>query len=237
LTANVEVEIIRADVRTFDGLAGLSDVLSPEESRRHAAFKVREPAETFLLSRALLRRELSKRLSLPPSGIVFEVRTSGKPDLRRPSAEMPDWRFSVSHTGPHVALAFALGADIGVDIERWDRLTHPLDIASRYFTPREQQGLRAASPDDLPRAFFAGWTRKEAIVKARGSTMSESLDTVSVDLDPLSVHPGYVDALNRAPCRITAFDWAPERLIGAVAVMGDAIPLPRIQVCDSARFD
>ena len=95
MTANVEVEIIRADVRTFSGLAGMREFLSPDESRRHDAFKVREAAETFLLSRALLRLELSKRLNLFPSGLVFDVRTSGKPDLRRPSANAPD---SVSYT-------------------------------------------------------------------------------------------------------------------------------------------
>ena len=237
LSGVIEVDVVRANAATFPHLTDLRPLLSRDEAARYEAFKVREAATTFLLARALLRRELSDRLRIEPAAVAFSLRGSGKPDLTRPSADSPDWRFSVSHTGPHVAIAFALGADVGLDIERVDRLTNPLDIASRYFTAREQRGLRAATTDAVPRAFFAGWTRKEAIVKARGSTMSESLDSVSVDLDPAAGHPSYEDARDRPVCRLTSFEWPADRLIGAVAVIGSSHPVLRVTVCDAVRMD
>jgi len=143
----------------------------------------------------------------------------------------------VSHTGPHLAIAFAPGADVGIDIEPLDRDAKPLVIAKRYFTPREYEALSASSEEARTAAFFAGWTRKEAIVKARGGTMAESLNTLSVDLDPLAVHPGYEDTLARPLCRLTAFTLPDRDLIGAVAICSDLAPRLRFRILSSASFD
>ena len=235
-----EVEVVRTHLHDFPDLGRFHAVLSEDERSRAAGYKLEEPRGVFVLARGLLRLELAKRLGAEAPALRFEVRPSGKPDLRRDHPGRPDWRFSVSHTGPHVAIAFALGADVGLDIERLDREVKPLDIARRYFTPREVEALRATAEGERTRAFFAGWTRKEAVVKARGLTMSESLDTLTVDLDPAAVQPAHEDAADappRAVCRLTAFLLPDANLIGAAALCGDQPPGLRFQVLSRARFD
>lgn len=235
-----DVEVVLARLEDFPDLSRFRAVLAEDERSRAAGYKIEGPGNTFVLARGLLRLELGRRLGVDARGIGFDVRESGKPDLRRPDASAPDWRFSVSHTGPHVAIAFASGIDVGIDIERLDREVRPLDIAQRYFTSREFSALQATAEDARATAFLAGWTRKEAVVKARGLTMAESLSTLTVDLDPHATHPGHEDAPEapaRPPCRLTAFllpDW---KLIGAAALCGDQPPRLRFTVVSGARFD
>lgn len=234
----IDVDIVRARLRDFADLHRLRAILSPQERSRADAHKFDEPRDSFILTRGLLRIELAGRLGLPAAGIHFESRPSGKPDLRSDIANPPEWRFSVSHTGAEVALAFARGTDVGIDIEPLDRRMDPLAIAKRYFTPRELEALLALPSDARARAFIAGWTRKEAIVKARGDTMAASLASLSVDLDPSNPRPGYDDSIPGRPvCRLAAIEFKDENLIGAVAVCGAAAPRLEVRVRSGASFD
>jgi len=236
----MNVEIVRARLADFVDLSRFRSALSADERARAAAYKIEEARDVFILARGLLRLELSKRLGLDPSEIRFDIRPSGKPDVRADPPSRPDWRFSVSHSGSHVAIAFARGVDIGVDIERLGRRLNPLEIAKRYFTPTELEALQGCAEEARVRAFFAGWTRKEAIVKARGHTMAQSLTTLSVDLNPEATHPGYQDAPSvpeRPVCRLIAFEFKAESLIGAVAIQASATPRLRIDVLSATAFD
>ena len=240
MTGEIEVDVIHARVEPRMDLERFAAVLNAEEQGRARGYRIQESGAVFTLARGLLRLELARRLGAPPHAIQFGLRASGKPDLLPGDSHWPDWRFSVSHTGSHVALAFTRGADVGIDIERADRKTNPLDIARRYFTASELRTLTDAPEADRLRFFFAGWTRKEAIVKARGITMAESLTTLSVDLDPAAVHPGYEDAPeveDRAACRVTAFALEDLELVGAVAVLGDQAPRLAATVLKASRFD
>jgi 4'-phosphopantetheinyl transferase len=229
----IEVEVIRAHVADVPDLQPYRAVLIEDERRRADAYRIEETRATFTLARGLLRLELARRLGCPPSDVAFDLRPSGKPDLRRADPARPDWRFSVSHTGPHVALAFARATDIGIDIERLDRAVAPLAIARRYFTAEEFASLEAMKEEQRPRAFFAGWTRKEAVVKARGGTMAESLTTLNVSLDPEALHPEFADSKDAAPrlaARLSTFEFPALNLMGAVAVCSKLPPRLRISV-------
>jgi|CXWL01.1.fsa_nt_gi 4'-phosphopantetheinyl transferase len=233
MTEAIEVEVIRAHVADVPDLQPYRAALTEDERRRADAYLTEEPKGTFTLARGLLRLELAKRLGCALTDIAFDLRSSGKPDLRPTDPARPDWRFSVSHTGPHVALAFARATDVGIDIERLDRTVAPLAIARRYFTALEFASLMALPEDERPRAFFAGWTRKEAVVKARGGTMAESLTTLSVSLDPEALHPGFADSKDAPPrltARLTTFEFPALSLMGAVAVCSDQPPRLRISV-------
>jgi 4'-phosphopantetheinyl transferase len=240
LTDPFEVDVVAAHLADWPDLSGVDAVLAADERARAARFKVEGARDVFVLARGLLRLELAKRLGLGPGEIQFDLRPSGKPDVRPGPRETPDWRFSVSHTGPSVVIAFALGVDVGVDIERIDRKVSPLEIARRYFTPAELESLERLPSDVRVRAFFAGWTRKEAIVKARGHTMADSLATLAVDLDPSSEHPGYEDLPSAPPrpaCRLTAFEFHDRTLVGALALQSNRTPRLRFRVRPGAGFD
>ena len=236
----LEVEVLRAQLGDIADLAPYERVLTPEETARAHGYKLPEPRRVFILARGLLRLELGKRLRCEPGDIEFDVRPSGKPDVRRTDAGQADWRFSVSHTGPHAAIAFCRGTDVGLDIERLDRTVAPLAIAKRYFTPAELAALKTWPEAQRSRAFLAGWTRKEAVVKARGLTMAESLTTLSVGLDPDDLHPSHEDSKGvppRAACRLTTFEFDALRLIGAVALVSAQPPRLRFRVVNGAAFD
>lgn len=235
-----EVEVVRAHLADFPDLTRFAAVLAEDERARARGYKIQEPGNVFTLARGLLRTELARRLGTFTGDLHFDLRASGKPDLRPGGPRRPDWRFSVSHTGPHVAIAFALGVDVGIDIERIDRAVNPLHIARRYFTAEELRSLESFPAEARTRAFLAGWTRKEAIVKARGGTMAGSLTTLSVDLDPTSTHPRSDDvpAVPPAPvCRLTAFAFPELNLIGAVALRSERTPRLKFEVLSGTRFD
>ena len=236
----LEVDVLRAQIGDVPDLGPYESVLTTTEIARANSYKLPEPRRMFILTRGLLRLELAKRLRCEPGEIHFDLRSSGKPDIRRTGPDQPDWRFSVSHTGPHAAIAFCRGTDVGLDIERLDRTVEPLAIAKRYYTPAELAALKSWPDADRSRAFLAGWTRKEAIVKARGATMAESLTTLSVGLDPDDLHPTYKDSQGvppRAACHLTTFEFGALKLIGAVALVSAQPPRLRFRVVNGAAFD
>ena len=58
------------------------------------------------------------------------------------------------------------------------------DLAKTCFSPAEQAALAAVPAEQRKRAFFAGWTRKEAFLKALGDGLSRPLDSFTVSLAP-----------------------------------------------------
>jgi 4'-phosphopantetheinyl transferase len=118
-------------------------------------------------------------------------------------------------------LALVRGREIGVDAEKIRPQPDAQKLAKRFFSALEQRFLEKLSGDELQRAFFRCWTRKEAYIKAKGEGLSLPLHAFDVSLgddqpaalvgtrpDPtesgrwtlydLSVGPGYSAALAAA---------------------------------------
>ena len=68
-------------------------------------------------------------------------------------------------------VAVSLNAPVGIDVEALRPIENMLSIAGFYFSEAELQELLSIRPEDRCRAFYAGWTRKEAFVKATGEGM------------------------------------------------------------------
>ena len=122
----------------------------------------------FVVARGVLRTLLGDYLGRHPGSLGFGYNPYGKPHL----AGNSEVRFSTSHSHGLVLLAFARGRDVGVDIERVRADLGLEGIAARCFSPKEIASLHPLRNGLRERAFFACWTRKEALAKAEGKGLA-----------------------------------------------------------------
>ena len=180
--AEVHVWTMRLDA-SLGALGDLEAGLSPAERAAQARYVRPRDRAMFALSHATRRALLGAYVGVPPSALAFATSAHGKPHL---DAIATDVRFNVSHSGDVALLAVARGRQLGVDVEEI-RASADLDAISRaQFSPCEQSDLhRAGTSDDAKvRAFFACWSRKEAVIKAIGLGLSFPLDAFDVAIDP-----------------------------------------------------
>lgn len=161
----VHVWYLRTDVHD-EILHDLHRLLLPDERRRADAFRVEPARRCFIATRAVLRRLLAAYLRTAPHDVRIEGARRGKPALK--GRTTLDLRFNVAHSGIHAAFAFALGAEVGIDIETIRPLSALDRLARRILGPAEADALRSRPPGERNRLMFRLWTRKEALVKAAG---------------------------------------------------------------------
>ncbi|MFE0733496.1 4'-phosphopantetheinyl transferase family protein [Streptomyces sp. NPDC058855] len=162
----------------------------PDDLARSRALRGAPLRHRFLASRLLLRRTLGAVSGRDP-GTVTLARTA----LGRPYApDLPELDFSLSHTGPLMAVAVLRGGRVGVDVERTGRAMTTLE--HRMCTPHERaaldaRGLRGAARD---RELLRLWTLKEAYVKALGTGLRHPLRRLGLDPADPAGHPAPPDA-------------------------------------------
>lgn len=200
-----------------------TSLLSPDERRRAERYREGEPRRRFVFSRTLLRQVLGICLNVVPNALCFGYQPRGKPFLSQPSS-CCDLRFNVSHSGRLVAIVLAIGREVGVDLESIQRLDDWAPLAARIFSSRELDKIHALPAPLQREAFFNGWTRKEAYLKATGEGLIDDLPSVGV-----SFIPGQEALLRRVPDgSVVARRWTireiplPPGFAGAVAFENDA---------------
>jgi len=161
----------------------LAAPLSGEERARAARFHFAHDRERYIARRGILRRLLGSYLEVDPRKVVLSSGRYGKPTLA-PSTGGPQPGFNLSHSDGIALYAFAWNRRIGIDVERVRSDIDHRGLAARFFSPGEQDGMGHVSEADLPACFFACWTRKEAVVKARGVGLSLPLHTFEVSIRP-----------------------------------------------------
>lgn len=210
----VEVRFIRLNappglVERLDGL------LDEDEQLRARRFRFPHLTAAFVQSHAALRILVGQRLGIDPRNLAFSCGPFGKPDLLK----VEKFEFNLSHSGGMAGVAFAFGCQIGVDVETHREAADWDAIVERYFSAAEIEEFRGIEAGLRVQAFYNGWTRKEAYIKARGGGLSIPLDSFSVNLrpgtapamvhvaedsegretrwqlQPLEVEPGYAGAL------------------------------------------
>lgn len=152
--------------------------LSQEERARADRFFRREDRERFLGSHAALRLILARHCDLRPQDLTFRQEPGGKPVLT--PGQRAGLHFNLAHSGPYALIGVSTVAPIGVDVEAIRPIGDPLAIARAHFHSTEIAALVRAPRDQLVRAFFRCWTRKEAVVKALGAGLALPLDTFCV---------------------------------------------------------
>ncbi len=163
--------IAHVDWQDSLSLAG-QGLLTAAEQARMAAFRVDPARKSFVLGRSILRHGLALATGAKASGITVSIEPTN-----RPVAPETAWHFSITHSGPWVAVAFSRWK-IGCDLEIGGNLrsTDLAGLARQVFCPLEIDRLAAlaAQPEDQ-RAFFLNvWRRKEAVLKATGLGMAGS---------------------------------------------------------------
>jgi len=224
----VHVWRIRLDVS--DKLAArFEPTLAADERERADRFRTAELRRRFVAGRGALRALLGAYLGIEPALVAFSYGHRGKPSLATPGVE-----FNLAHTDDLALCALTVGRAVGVDVERLRPMDDAERIIARYFTSRECLEFLEHPRAERASAFFRGWTRKEAFLKATGEGLAASLDSFEVSLDAggarllrvgddpdaarrwslvdVDVEPGFVAALAvEGPIEaVFVRDWKPE---------------------------
>jgi len=164
-------------------LARLRASLDADELERMRHLRSESLRHQFLVARGMQRRVLAAYgTGIEPQELRFVAGAQGKPNLA-PAFESLNLQFNVAHTAGLVALAVSREPVLGVDVENVVVRTAPLDIANRYFTAAESEGLAALPPEARPARFYALWTLKESWLKALGQGLAAGLGNASFALD------------------------------------------------------
>ena len=186
--STIQVHVWKVELNQPPGVVlTLRQSLAPDELARAKRFRLDRDRRRFIVGRAALRDIVSRYLSTDPSHIRFIYGDRGKPrlDTGQSSCDTDsELCFNLSHSGELALVAIALGRQVGIDVEFLDPTVDRELLARGSFTPQEQAQL-AALPEPLQlRAFFEGWTRKEAFLKVSGQGLSTPLVQIEVSLIP-----------------------------------------------------
>lgn len=201
--------------------AGWAGLLTSEERARVERKRMPADRQRELTSRAVQRQLLGGYLGLRPEAVAFATEQRGKPVL---AGALPGARleFNLSHSGDWSLLAFVWNHPVGADIERWRDLERD-DLVRQFFAPAEQGEWAGIPPEGRRAAFFAGWTRKEAYLKALGVGLMKPLDSFAVRMAsdaPAALLSCVNDPAAASRWRIDAFTPA-ENYSAAIAVSSE----------------
>ena len=161
-TGDVVVHVIEATA-LLSRAPALTDCLAAEEQTRLNRYGNAAARDMFIAARGGLRLLLARLLNTGAGAIRIATHEHGKPYL----PDYPDLHFNISHSRTLALIAIA-SHPVGVDIEY---LRRPVDFAAvlrRFFSSDERRDWQNHATPTPAEAFFRGWTRKEAILKATG---------------------------------------------------------------------
>jgi 4'-phosphopantetheinyl transferase len=158
-------------------------VLTTDEVQRAERYRFVRDRVRFVATRGRLRILLGDYLGIAPSEVVLTYGRSGKPEVATTCAH-GRLHFNVSRSDEVALFAFALDRRVGVDVERVRADIETETVAEHFFSPAEMAALRGLPVASQAQAFFNGWTRKEAYVKAAGRGISDGFGDFTVSLRP-----------------------------------------------------
>jgi 4'-phosphopantetheinyl transferase len=147
-------------------------VLPTDEVARVAAIRDAAARTRWLRSRVALREILAAVSDRAPAALRFELGRYGKPVLE----DGGGIQFSLSRSHDLCGVAVAVGHPVGIDVERVAEIGNVAALATQFLAPDEAAGLRGDS-----RALLMAWTRREALAKATGVGLQQSLREMPAD--------------------------------------------------------
>jgi 4'-phosphopantetheinyl transferase len=177
---SIRVWRVRLDAFS-DESSRLEKVLSPDESERAGRYCFDRDRRRFTVARASVRLIHSRDGGTTPDRVMFTYGQHGKPSLADRGTGI---RFNTSHSHEIAVIAVTHGREVGVDVEFVRPITDQERLLAMNFSSREVAAFRSLPNGQQQAAFFAGWTRKEAYLKARGGGLSIPLNSFAVSLRP-----------------------------------------------------
>jgi 4'-phosphopantetheinyl transferase len=154
-------------------------LLSDDEQKRARRFHFDHDRHAYTTARGLLRLLIGNYQQCDPATVEIRTGKFGKPELAGGRL-----KFNIAHSDGLGLAAFSRAREVGVDIERADPEKCSDGLARRSFSDIEYRQYASISGEQKSVAFFNGWTRKEAFIKATGKGLSYPLDTFDVSLLP-----------------------------------------------------
>jgi 4'-phosphopantetheinyl transferase len=148
--------------------------LTISENELASRFRFEDDKYRFAIARHSLRLILSKYLSLSPLAIHISAEKGQKPRIHNSSSGI---HFNISHSGEWILVAVA-NSEAGIDIEKIDPAFSYQELLPDHFSEKEINYISEA-PDPLV-AFYYLWTRKESLIKARGTGLRDHLKETDV---------------------------------------------------------
>jgi 4'-phosphopantetheinyl transferase len=168
----------------LDGEASsVEGFLTPAELDRAARFHFDLHRRRFIVGRGSLRVILGRYLQAESRTLEFSYGPHGKPALAGAFAASGLY-FNLAHSEDLALLAVTRLGPVGVDLEKVGPLDDMDELVARFFSPRENSRFAQLSKEQKPSAFFNLWTRKEALLKATGEGIGQSLNQVEVSFLP-----------------------------------------------------
>jgi 4'-phosphopantetheinyl transferase len=166
----VGVQLWLAPLSVQASEADCQALLSPAERDELQTLEAPLRRREFMMSRALARRVLGRRLGLCPGDIQLAPNAQGKPLLVGPfkASEQP-LHFNYSHSAGAVLLGLDTLAPMGVDIQAVEAPRH--GVARRFLSATELARLQSLPALEQAAEFCRVWAVKEAILKAHGKGM------------------------------------------------------------------
>lgn len=155
------------------------DSLSDDEIKRVNKLKFESDKQRALKTYFIRRKILSAYTDISPEKIIFKYNVHGKPYFT--DGNNFGIKFNYSHSQDLLLFAICLDNEIGVDMELIKDLPDLKNLAENYFSQEEFRYYQSfKSPEEKLFFYYKIWTRKEALLKAIGTGLTENLKELNV---------------------------------------------------------
>jgi 4'-phosphopantetheinyl transferase len=230
LTSVDDVHVWSASSRIpREHLIRLAGTLSEDEHDRAQRYVNKSVRDRFVAARGALRTLLGRYLECDPGKVRFRYGVGGRPELASRQSDA-GLSFNVSHSHELTLIAMSRKRRMGIDLERIRPIPELEAIARDFFTATERADWGSLPEDEKLRAFFQGWTRKEAILKAIGVGLATSPGGIEVCIaGSEQVHLRHIESGNE---RLQEWRFLPlPHIAGYVSALAvEATVSPRKQV-------
>lgn len=198
MSAHVQVWYALTERLAESDIAEARDRLSPAERARCDRFHFERDKRDYAVAHALLRHALTVHEGVPAAPWSFDAGPHGKPFLAPGQSAL---ECNLAHTNGLVACVLTHAGPVGVDVESLERAVNGDEVAQRYFSPLEIEGLGQLQGVERGTRFIELWTLKEAYLKAIGAGLSNPLNDFGFEL------AGNSALVFHAPPGATRADW------------------------------